>query len=142
MIPRPLHFKAYELCDPATYEIYGEQALQFFRPEALQMLDQLSAFFQVPILINNWKSGGPFQWRGLRTIECTQGSARGAHRLGAGWDFNVQGKTPQEVYDTILANPDEFPAIKRMENIEKTPTWTHCDTIEFDGGGILIVEPA
>ena len=147
MIYTPKRFKAFEITDSATYAKFGEQAFQFFRIEALQMLDQLSDLFKDrAITINNWKSGGEFQWRGLRTLDYPEKDANGqpksprsAHRLGAAFDFNVSGLTPQQVYQIILAaKPSK---IRRMEDISITTGWTHCDTYEWDGDGILIVKP-
>lgn len=140
MIYTPHRFKAYELVDANTYAHFGEQAFQFFRVEALEMLDQLSELFGArSITINNWKQDGPFQWRGLRTLDYTQGAKWSAHRLGAAFDFNVSGLAPGQVYDIIMAaKPSK---VRRIEDPTKTLGWTHCDTIEHGGDGILVIQP-
>ena len=142
MIHVPKRFKTHELVDPATFAALGDKALEIFRPEALMVLDELSAFFgDKAITINNWKTDGQFHWRGLRTIECTQGAARGPHRVGAAWDINVAGMTPDEVFAAITGNPDNFPHIRRMEDGAVTTGWTHVDVWEHDAPGILIFKP-
>ena len=140
MIYTPHRFKAYEVVDKLTFEAFGEQAFQFFRVEALQMLDQLSELFGAKsITVNDWKSGGSLQWRGLRTIDYPKGAKWSAHRLGAAFDFNVSGLTSQQVSEIILAaKPSK---VRRMEDPAKTETWIHLDTIEHDGDGILIIQP-
>lgn len=142
MLYIPKHFKAYEICDPATYALFGEQSFQFFRPEALKLLDEISAAFSgKAVIINNWKTEGAFHWRGLRTLDCTQGAARSAHRLGAAFDFNVHDWTPLGVYSYVLGHPEQFPSARRIEDGTITTGWTHLDTLEHDSSGILVVKP-
>jgi hypothetical protein len=139
-VKKPKKFQAYELVDKATYECLGEKSLQSFRPELIEILDQLSEGFPgKAITVNNWKAGGPFQWRGLRTRDCTQGAVNGAHFVGAGVDFNVAGMTSDAVFQYIKANPGKFPAIRRLEDPKIATSWTHADCFEHDGSGILVV---
>lgn len=141
MILKPKFFKAYELVDRDTYLIFGEDSFKFLRPELLVLIDDVRLFFNAPVTINNWKDSGQFMWRGFRTNACTDGAAMSAHRVGAAVDINVSGKTPQEVYTTILANPWAFKMLRRMEHIASTPGWNHLDVIEHDQPGIKIIKP-
>jgi len=141
MLYQPKHYKAYQIVDAATYSKFGEQSLQFFRNEALEMLDQFHELFNAPILVNNWKQDGQFQWRGLRTVDFPGGAKWSAHRVGAAFDFNVTGLTPSQVAATILQNQAKIPHCRRMEDPTKTKGWTHCDVIETGIGSILIIQP-
>ena len=142
MIKKPKKFAIHELVDRATFERLGERAWMLFRPELLRILDELSAGFPgKAITVNNWKSGGTFQWRGLRTRDCTQGAVNGAHFVGAAIDFNVAGMTSLAVFEYIKAHPDQFPSIRRLESPEIATTWTHADCYDHDGAGIAIVNP-
>ena len=139
-IKKPKKFAIHELVDKATFERLGERAWQSFRPELVAILDQLSEGFPgKSITVNNWKSGGSFEWRGLRTRDCTQGAVNGAHFVGAGVDFNVAGLRSDEVFTFIKANPAKFPSIRRLEDPKIAKSWTHADCFEHDGSGILVV---
>jgi hypothetical protein len=142
MLKRPKKFATHELVDKATFERLGERAIQSFRPELIAILDELSeGFAGKAITVNNWKSGGSFQWRGLRTRDCDQGAPNGAHFVGAGVDFNVAGIHSDEVFKFIMANPSKFPHIRRLEDPAIAKSWTHADCFEHDSPGILVVKP-
>ena len=53
-------------------------------------------------------------------------------------DFNVKNHTVKDVYKVILENPKAFPYIKRIENINKTPTWVHIDIANTENENIII----
>jgi len=134
----PQHFKAYELVDPITYAKFGEGALQFFNPLLLQALDIMRDFFGVPITVNNWKAGGPFKWRGLRTVDCLEGAKWSQHRLGGAVDCDVRGKTADEVRNEIIYNK----GFKIITCLEADVNWVHLDVRNIDTrNGILIVRP-
>jgi hypothetical protein len=138
----PKRFKAYELVDRATYAKFGESAFMLFRHELLLLLDELSAAFPgKAITVNNWKSGGSFDSRGLRTPTDPTGAPYSAHRLGAAVDFNVAGMASKAVYEYIMANPDKFPHARRIEDPAIATGWTHLDTLDHPGEGIKVVKP-
>ena len=116
------YFKAYELVDRLTYERLGEKALDLFTPEILEALDGVREFFDEPITVNNWISGGRFQWRGYRTPEKAKmlGSPNSEHAKGNAFDFDVKGMTAQEVRQNIILNKDN-PLLKDSVN------WVHMD---------------
>jgi len=134
----PRHFKAFELVDPITYAKFGEGALQLFNPLALQALDTMRDYFKVPITVNNWKTGGPFKWRGLRTVDCLEGAKWSQHRLGGAFDCDVRGKTADEARSEIIYNK----GFKIITCLEADVNWVHLDVRNIDTrNGILIVRP-
>ena len=50
-----------------------------------------------------------------------------AHRGGAAADAKFEDADPQQVQAYILANPDKYPTIVRMENAAITTTWLHLE---------------
>lgn len=68
------HFKAFEL-------LYKELliALDYVR-------DNLGK-----VTVNNWKSGGKFEYRGIRTSDSKDFSATSQHAYGKAVDFDVEG---------------------------------------------------
>lgn len=121
------HFDITELVDPATYQTLGEAAWGLFDPLLLATLDRIRERYGVPMTANNWKIGGPFKFRGFRPSNCTEGAPLSSHRRGQAIDFDVQGKTADEVRADIKANPDhmDFMLITR---VELGTNWVHIET--------------
>ena len=129
------YFKIQELVSRKVYEKYGNSAWGFIDERLIITIDSLREFFGEPITVNNWLWGGSLQQRGLRancddivkenTINDTLYVSQ--HTLGRAVDFNIKDYSVKEVYDTILNNKEKFPYIKRIENINSTPTWVHID---------------
>lgn len=120
------YFKAYELVDRATYERDGETALRFFRPDALLALDNLREFFGVPVIVNNWFTGGSFQWRGLRNPRCPQFSIGSQHSIGNAFDLDIMGYTAAEARDKIIENKFH-PLLSSIMRLEADVRWVHFD---------------
>lgn len=121
-----VHFKIQELVDPATYEAMGENAWSLFDPYLLSTMDRIRQRYNVPVTINNWHRGGPFKDRGFRSSDSKTGAKLSAHRRGQAFDFDVDGKTADEVRKDILDNKEhiDFMFINR---IEIGVSWVHID---------------
>lgn len=140
------YFKIQELVSKQTYEKYGEKSWMFLDERLILTLDALREYFNAPITVNNWLWGGNLQQRGLRTNcdEIVKNKTLknslyvSQHCLGKAVDFNVKNHTVQDVYKVILENPKAFPYIKRIENINKTPTWVHIDIANTENENIII----
>lgn len=122
------NFSAYELVDRETYEQMGEGALALFSPSALKALDDLRDYFGVPVTVNNWRSGGPFQWRGFRTREkaTALGSPNSMHAHGKAFDCDIKGITASNARVRILDDQDN-PLLRRITRLEAGVNWVHFD---------------
>ena len=140
------YFKIQELVSKQTYEKYGEKSWIFLDERLILTLDALREYFNAPITVNNWLWGGNLQQRGLRTNcdEIVKNKTLknslyvSQHCLGKAVDFNVKNHKVKDVYKVILENPKAFPYIKRIENINKTPTWVHIDIANTENENIII----
>ena len=140
------YFKIQELVSKQTYEKYGEKSWIFLDERLILTLDALREYFNAPITVNNWLWGGNLQQRGLRANcdEIVKNKTLknslyvSQHCLGKAVDFNVKNRTVKDVYKVILENPKAFPYIKRIENINKTPTWVHIDIANTENENIII----
>lgn len=137
------HFDIREFVPKEIWDKFGEQSIWFVRKETVEFAEFLRNHFGKAITINNWHTGGTFNFRCLRTPSCTEGAAYSQHRFMNGFDFNVAGMTSDEVYDHILANQDEFmkAGMTTMENKSMTKGWTHIDFRWTGLNKILIVNP-
>lgn len=133
------YFDISELVGPSTYKKHGQRAWKFFDFRLLETLLILRENINKPIIINNWKKGGVYKQRGLRTI--LQQIVKkffyanrlylSGHLLGKAIDFDVEGMTAQEVRQWIELNQDLFPYKIRLEykKNKKTINWVHLDVI-------------
>jgi hypothetical protein len=128
----PQHFKAYELVPPDVYEKYGEMALEFLDDRILMVADAVRNYFNVPVTINTYKNGGLFTQRGLRNIVQVGGDRYDPHFLGRAIDFDVQGKTADEVRSNILAAPT-YDGFTLIRGIEMNVAWIHLDVANRPG---------
>jgi hypothetical protein len=133
------HFAIQELVDPATYERFGVGAWQFFTPGALLALDGLREHFGRPITVNNWHRRGPFQFRGFRPRSCATGAEYSQHRLGNGFDCDIQGVSAEEARQEILRHKNDQLLI-HINCIEADVNWLHFDCRNI-ADRIRIVKP-
>lgn len=130
------HFKLEELVDKKTFEEEGEKAWEHFDPQALQALDDLHDFFstlkgeKATVTVNNWKWGGPFQFRGFRPASYQPGVTPGsAHRKGKGFDCDIKGLTAFEARQAIVANK-ESSLLTKITRLEGGVNWVHFDLMQ------------
>jgi hypothetical protein len=129
------HFQSYELVDKQTYEEAKFDPFTLFEPDALTALDDLREFFGVPLVCNNWHSGGPFQWRGARTPDkCIElGAPHSAHMadpskgiLCKAFDLDVEGMTAGDARRLIVLAKDTH-LVKLIQRLEGGISWVHFD---------------
>lgn len=128
------NFDIRELVCPHCYNKFGEGAWQFLSTQLLSTLYTLRyEIFNLPITINNWHNKGSFDERGLRCNMCDLVKSKksiylSAHILGNAIDFNVKGKTTEDVYKAIRTNIDKFKYPIRMEITGGN--WNHVDVYQ------------
>ena len=131
-------FSIEELVDGAVYDRFGNAAWMFFNPAALKSIDGIRKHFGKPVTINNWKRGGAFSQRGLRSNTAV-GAQFSQHKFGNAFDLDVLGMSAEEVRTEILANPDHED-FKLINCVEAGVNWVHLDCRNIDNR-ILIVRP-
>lgn len=168
------NFDIRELVPKAVFERFGQRAWQFVSSTLLKMLNFTHGFFneyckknmpgvvKVTILVNNWHLGGPFQWRGLRTVsyineqvKSGKTTAELSQHVGGSTnasDINVilhysDGRKvvldSDKVFDIIIANKAVFMAagLTTLEDKRMTKGWTHMDC-RFTGMDDIYIVPA
>lgn len=124
------HFELYELVDRATFQKWGQDAWSLFHPDLLLTLDGIRDFFNVPVTVNNWYGGGPFQYRGYRGPECPIGAPASYHKNGMAADFDVKGYTAEDARRIIVENKNnEF--LQYITRMERDVNWVHIDLAEL-----------
>ena len=133
------YFCIEELVDKTVFDKYGQSAWKFIDETIIETLIIIREGIGFPMTINNWKWGGSFSQRGLRTnmsslVKNKTSLYLSAHIFGKAVDFDVQGMTAVEVREWIVANADLFPHKVRLErNMNGKPiNWVHCDCLSDD----------
>ena len=137
------NFDIRELVCKHCYSRFGDASWQFISTELLSVLYTLRyKIFNSPITINNWHKGGGYDERGLRCNMCDMIRSKtqvylSAHCLGKAIDFNVQGKTSQEVNQIIIQRQNEFEYPIRLEM--NTDGWSHVDCYQPTGSNANLI---
>lgn len=139
-IPGVEHFELEELVDKAFIDRFGGQCIGLLDMDLVKCLDDLRDAVG-PLTINDWHKGGNYKESGMRTPFTTTGAKFSMHRYGKAFDLKPKSITPMELYNHIMHYHVLYPAIRRIENPEKTPSWIHVDSFKHPGDGILIVQP-
>lgn len=127
-----------------VYHNYLSRALWFIRPEVVSLAQFYRDWFDAPVTVNNWYSGGPLQQRGYREPNSTTGARLSQHKFGCAFDCSIGTISPDEVRSEILNNEATFmkAGLTTLEHGDYAPTWVHSD-IRWTGlDRILIVKPA
>lgn len=162
------NFDVRELVPRHIWDEFGERSTWFVNPRIVHIAEFYKSFFltyyknklgndkvkNVLIRINNWHTGGTFEWRGLRTAKCTQGVENSQHRYMNAFDSEilivmadgiVVEADYKEVHQVIQANETVFMAngVTAVEDVTIATGWLHTDCRWiFDQKKILIVKPA
>lgn len=136
------NFRLYELVDKATYNTYGDFAIKFLDPNTVNVLQFLRERYG-SCLVNDWKQGGNFQYRGFRPPNCKVGGKYSQHKFGRAFDCNFKDATPDEIREDIIKHQITFlsEGLTRIEDGAFAKTWLHFDTAWNTSGKIDIVKP-
>lgn len=105
---------------------WGDRCIALFSNDLLFSLDGVRDFFGVPITVNNWYGGGPFQYRGYRDPYCPIGTENSYHKRGMAADFDVQGMDADMVRERIIDHQDD-PLLAKIQRLEAKVKWVHMD---------------
>ena len=133
-------FSLAEFVPPAIYEHFVDKSIWFIDPKIVQMAQFIRDRFGKPVAINNYLTGGSYQYSAFRDCDCTIGATNSQHRHGRAIDFRIQGMSPMEIRADIIKNFDLYRP-SGLTTIEGgTPTWTHIDC-RFTNQDTLLIVP-
>ena len=148
------HFRVQELLHPRYIEQFGlERCKRFLETNCQPRLLTLSAerqYFNVSMTINDWHRDGQYKNSGTRYTGEPLGSNFSPHYGFQTDDIKYDGLSTDEVLTAILAHPEKFPLITRIENIEFTRTkqgklghdWFHRECgLRLSGQKIKVFRP-
>ena len=143
------NFRIEELVHPAIVGKWGDSAISWVHCDAPKTLQKLRDHLGVPITINDYHAGGLYESSGVRLPTGGVGASLSSHRGGFGFDLKFKGLSIDAVYIHIIQNPDLYPHISRIENIEYTRSahgslgrdWLHIEICHERHGDIYTFRP-
>jgi hypothetical protein len=134
------YFNIRELVDKDVYNRYGDKGWKFFCPLLLENLLILREGLNIPLVINNWYSGGKFSQRGLRhnrseMVKNKSGIYLSPHMMGKAVDFHSPNMSSTDIRRWIKENEDLFTCKIRLEEYFKGHEigWVHFDVVHVEG---------
>lgn len=135
----PKHFSPQEYVPPEIHASLGDKSILLIDDRILKTDDAIREFFNVPVTINNWHTGGPRKYSGFRPHDCKDvGALWSQHRFGRASDKLLTGIDAATARRAILDNRKYFPFITCMED---AVTWLHTDCRCHIGPDIAIITP-
>ena len=132
------YFDIRELVSKDVYNKFGQTAWRLFDTRLLETILVLrEEILKVPLVCNNWKSGGTLTQRGFREniaqIVWSKTNAGtlyvSAHCIGQGVDLSSSKMSADDMRNTIGLNARKLPYNVRIENKQGAPTWLHIDVM-------------
>jgi len=136
----PKNFDLQELVPKAIWEERGEKSLWLLDQNMLKMIDGIREFFGKPVMINNWHTGGEFQYRGYRPPDCKEGAKYSQHKFGRAADMDIKDYTAAEARGEIIKN-QKSPFLSWITVLEDDVTWVHADCRNIKTNEIILIKP-
>ena len=132
-----------EFICPEIYGKFGHASRWFLHYPIVEVCQYIRTTTGKPVTINNWYTGGSYEYSGLRPLTGDVGAEHSLHRYGRAADIKIKGMQPVEVKAFIK---EHWPQLQQLglttiENITHTPTWTHLDCRNTGSSKLLIVNP-
>lgn len=136
------HFKLSELLPEELY-IDEDTGWVMFDERLLKTIDIVRGIVNVPLIINNWKSGGNRQWSGARTPKSKYYSKGSFHsvrddRPVMAVDMISSRMSAEDIRQRVVERHLELPCPIRFE---EGVSWVHLDVNEKVGYGVYFFKP-
>lgn len=118
------YFTVEELVSKEVYELLGDEAIKLFDPKALEVLEDVREILDVPLICNNWRSGGSRDDCGYRDLKCSVGASKSAHKTGQAFDLVSNVLSANEMRNRIQLCAHMLRHNIRMED---GVNWLHID---------------
>lgn len=150
------NFNVEEFVPQKIFEKYGDASLWFVDPKIVSLAQYIREYFGKSMTINNWHSGGSFNYRGFRpdsfyyqwdnSISAYKSKRKGKlsqHRMGRAIDFNISGLDCDEIRNEFLMNEQQWmeAGLTTIEDGAYAPTWVHIDIRHTGKDNLFIVKP-
>lgn len=120
----PNYFHVSELVPPALFKKYGEvRSWNFVNKRAFENLVKFRKYVGRAFTINNYTTGGPREWSGLRTPDSPFYERTSQHSFANAYDIQCPDVEPKELQAIVQKGYADY----EIGGLELAPTWTHID---------------
>ena len=136
-------FDIREFVPKAVWQNFGESSTWFVDERILDLAQFYRDYFDAAVTVNTWHYGGKFEERGFRVPRTQTGASLSQHKFGRAFDCTIEGLSPDEVREEIMASEDIFmeKGLTTLESGDIATTWVHNDIRNHGDDEILIVRP-
>jgi hypothetical protein len=135
---KPEYFVTQEFIPEKIYTEFKDYAVQIFMDNRLVFTcDMLREYFNCPVVINNWHTGGTCSESGFRLQNTQTGKEYSQHKFGRAADLKFTNISAEEVRKEILSHSSE-PAFRFISAIESGVPWLHVDVRNSCENGIIL----
>ncbi len=134
-------FSLAEFIPPDIYEMSPVNGTWFLDPRIITIAQFLRDRYKLPVVINNYLTGGQYQNSGYRDPLSSVGAMFSQHKFGRAIDVKVEGMFPEEIRQDVIRNWNIFKAVGVTTLEINTPTWVHLDCRYTGLDTLFIVKP-
>lgn len=131
------YFDVKELVPKEVWEELGDEgSLKLLNPAALKALEEVREIIGIPLICNNWASGGSRNYCGYRQQNCPIGAKGSQHKKGNAFDLISNSKSARLMRYELEQNKMKLSIPIRIEKWDQKgveTTWLHIDTKNFTG---------
>jgi hypothetical protein len=140
------NFSLQEFVPPAMYKKWGDKSVQFIDMRIVYFAQALRDNLGMPIVINNWHTGGQYKESGLRAFNTPTGASMSQHKFGRAVDLKISDSKGVIRNDSgaILRKhvQDNWDKYKQWITTTEadTDSWAHFDC-RYTGQDTLLIVP-
>lgn len=137
------YFDIREFVPKQIWTKFGDKSIWFVDERTIAIALAYREHFGVPIIINNWHTGGEYMYRGYRPPRVNLGAEYSQHKFGRAFDCSTSSISASDMLKEVQANWTKFKALglTTIENPKFTPGWLHSDCRPKIQESLLIVNP-
>jgi len=134
------NFTLQEFVPQEVWLDYGSGSIRFLDSRLFELAQMFRDIYEKPITINDWMSGGSFNFSGFRPPDCTIGAPLSAHKMGRAIDIKIRGVSSADVIKNIIDNEVLYfnAGLKAIEL--GTDGWVHLSVENFNMNRIFKFE--
>lgn len=134
------YFDIKELVPKEVYEELGEEkSLALLDSRALKALEEVREILGIPLICNNWASGGSRNYCGYRQPDCKIGAKNSQHKKGNAFDLISNKMSASNMRYELEQHKLELTIPIRIEKWDQNgseTTWLHIDTNNYKNNNI------
>ena len=132
------NFDYEEFIDKNTFLLTNSNGIELINQKLISVCQKIRDIIGFPIYINNWSSGGLYNWSGLRNINCPIWKVGSFHNLGMASDLHVYKISSIDLFQIIYDNSKILMPMGLGGMEIGTRGWVHVDIRPNSTGKLIL----